>query len=108
MAQLADDFREPVVMHADCKIVDEPIRRAEAQPVPASAAVFHLAALPVAPVRSMRAAVRDRSRGRNAAAARSPDSCEGRPRSSEPLRRRSAGRPGAERRGPGDGRPVWS
>ena len=53
VAQLADDFREPVVMHADCKIVDEPIRRTEAQPVPASAAVFHLAALPVAPVRSV-------------------------------------------------------
>ena len=31
MEQLADDFRQPVVMHEDCRIVDEPIRRAEAR-----------------------------------------------------------------------------
>src|SRR6185436_10031067 len=43
--QLADDLHQPVVMHEDCKIVDEPIRRAEARLRPAAAGVFRLAAL---------------------------------------------------------------
>ncbi|MDG4811132.1 BTAD domain-containing putative transcriptional regulator [Micromonospora sp. WMMD1120] len=53
MEQLADDLRQPVVMHKDCKIVDEPIRRAEAQLAAASASVFRVAALAVSPVRSV-------------------------------------------------------
>jgi len=53
LEQLADDLRQPVVMHEDCKIVDEPIRRAEARLPAMSAEVFRLAALAVAPVRSV-------------------------------------------------------
>ncbi|MEV4346941.1 BTAD domain-containing putative transcriptional regulator [Actinoplanes sp. NPDC049596] len=53
MEQLADDLRQPVVMHEDCKIVDEPIRRAEARLDPVSAGVFRLAALAVSPLRSV-------------------------------------------------------
>ncbi|MEV4277846.1 BTAD domain-containing putative transcriptional regulator [Actinoplanes xinjiangensis] len=53
MDQLANDLREPVVMHEDCKIVDEPIRRAEAQLGPVSAEVFRLAALAVSPLRTV-------------------------------------------------------
>jgi len=51
--QLAKDLREPVVMHEDCKIVDEPIRRAEAQLGPMPAEVFRLAALADSPVRTV-------------------------------------------------------
>lgn len=51
--QLADDLREPVVMHEDCKIVDEPIRRAEAQLGPVPAEVFRLAALAASPIRTV-------------------------------------------------------
>ncbi|MEU8819963.1 BTAD domain-containing putative transcriptional regulator [Actinoplanes sp. NPDC048796] len=53
MSQLADDLRQPVVMHEDCKIVDEPIRRAEARLDGVSAGVFRLAALAAPPVRSV-------------------------------------------------------
>ncbi|AGL16666.1 BTAD domain-containing putative transcriptional regulator [Actinoplanes sp. N902-109] len=53
MAQLDDDLRQPVVMHEDCKIVDEPIRRAEAGLRPATARVFRIAALPGSPDRSV-------------------------------------------------------
>jgi DNA-binding SARP family transcriptional activator len=53
MAQLADDLRQPVVMHEDCKIVDEPIRRAEARLRAVSASVFRLAALADEPLRTV-------------------------------------------------------
>ncbi|GAB2627454.1 hypothetical protein Aab01nite_80870 [Paractinoplanes abujensis] len=53
MAQLADDLRQPVVMHEDCKIVDEPIRRAEASLPAGPAQVFRLAALAASPVRTV-------------------------------------------------------
>jgi hypothetical protein len=51
MAQLDEDLREPVVMHEDCKIVDEPMRRAEGRLEPVVATVFRLGALLVTPVR---------------------------------------------------------
>jgi DNA-binding SARP family transcriptional activator len=51
MEQLDEDLRRPVVMHEDCKIVDEPIRRAEARLPAVSAGVFRLAALAGPPVR---------------------------------------------------------
>ncbi|MGK5683922.1 BTAD domain-containing putative transcriptional regulator [Actinoplanes sp. URMC 104] len=53
MEQLADDLRQPVVMHEDCKIVDEPIRRAEAGLPAGPAEVFRLAALAASPVRTV-------------------------------------------------------
>jgi DNA-binding SARP family transcriptional activator len=51
--QLADDFRQPVVMHEDCRIVDEPIRRAEARLATVPGRVFRLAALAASPVRNV-------------------------------------------------------
>ncbi|MFI1990017.1 BTAD domain-containing putative transcriptional regulator [Actinoplanes sp. NPDC020271] len=53
MEQLANDLQEPVVMHEDCKIVDEPIRRAEARLGSMSAEVFRLAALAASPLRTV-------------------------------------------------------
>ncbi|AGZ44151.1 AfsR/SARP family transcriptional regulator [Actinoplanes friuliensis] len=53
MAQLADDLQQPVVMHEDCKIVDEPIRRAEARLSAVPAQVFRLAALAVPLIRTV-------------------------------------------------------
>nr|WP_221382193.1 BTAD domain-containing putative transcriptional regulator [Actinoplanes polyasparticus] len=53
MAQLAEDLQAPVVMHADCKIVDEPIRRAEARLGAVPAEVFRLAALAASPIRTV-------------------------------------------------------
>lgn len=49
MAQLDDDLRQPVVMHEDCKIVDEPMRRAESRLDAGVATVFRLAALVATP-----------------------------------------------------------
>ncbi|EXG82326.1 AfsR/SARP family transcriptional regulator [Cryptosporangium arvum] len=53
VAQLDEDFREPVVMHEDCKIVDEPMRRAEGRLDAVVATVFRLGALLVTPVRGV-------------------------------------------------------
>ncbi|SFE50952.1 DNA-binding transcriptional activator of the SARP family [Actinoplanes philippinensis] len=53
MAQLDDDLRRPVVMHEDCKIVDAPIRRAEAGLRPSAARVFRIGALPATAERSV-------------------------------------------------------
>ncbi|GAA0228179.1 AfsR/SARP family transcriptional regulator [Cryptosporangium japonicum] len=53
MAQLDEDLREPVVMHEDCKIVDEPMRRAEGRLDAVAATVFRVGALAVTPFRDV-------------------------------------------------------
>ncbi|MFZ4161431.1 BTAD domain-containing putative transcriptional regulator [Streptomyces griseoincarnatus] len=46
LAQLEDDLRQPVVMHADCKIVDRPFREAQARMDTLHRNAFHLTAVP--------------------------------------------------------------
>jgi DNA-binding SARP family transcriptional activator len=46
LAQLEDDLRQPVVMHEDCEIVDQPFRDAQARMDARHRAAFHLAAVP--------------------------------------------------------------
>ncbi|WP_405577704.1 BTAD domain-containing putative transcriptional regulator [Streptomyces sp. NBC_01190] len=46
LAQLADDLRQPVVMHEDCGIVDRPFRAAQARLDGPHRTAFHLAAVP--------------------------------------------------------------